>query len=163
MAGNDVSIFGAGADNKTPFNLEKLTDQFRTRKSDWTIPQAFLCVLLSATVADGHLDAEEHNTVMALISRSRALSSLNANELAKANDIVNERLRTRSNGLQEACQSLPQEMRLSAFAHCVDLILADGELLKSEAEFLQRLMGMLEIDETTARTVMEVLLAKNQY
>ena len=45
----------------------------------------------------------------------------------------------------------------------VSFQVADGELLKAEAEFLQRLMGMLEIDEATARTVMEVLLAKNQY
>lgn len=160
----EMDVFSATAvESHSPFDIEKLSNQFRYRKSDWTIPEAFLCILLSAANVDGQIAVEEEAEIMALASRSRALKSLGPNDLARANQVVHERLKNRPDGLKEACQTLPADMCLPVFAHCVDLILADGELLKPEAEFLQTLTKMLDIEEPNARRVMEVLLLKNQY
>ncbi len=159
-----VDVFTAKAvESKSPFNLEKLADQFRHKKSDWSIPEAFLGILLAAAYADNSLAPEEVEELKALAMRSRALKALAPNELSAANKVADERLRTRSNGLQEACETLPADMCLPVFAHCVDLILSDGELLKPEAEFLDNLAPMLDIDPDSARRVMEVMLLKNQY
>jgi len=127
------------------------------------VPEAFLCLLLSAAAVDGNVALEEQAEIYALARRSRALKSVNANQLAAANASVNQRLKDRPNGLQEACLSLPADMRLPVFAHCVDIILADGSLLPVEADFLNKIMTFMGLDAVDGKRVMEVLLVKNRF
>ncbi len=150
-------------EEKTPFNVEQLADRFRHRNTGWAIPEAYLAILVSAAVADGGFHVEEQQEIMALARRSRALASLTPADLAKANETVNERLQTRPEALREACETLPADMCLPVYAHCVDIVLSDGELQRSEAQFLERLVPMLDIDAESAKRVMEVLLLKAQY
>ena len=112
---------------------------------------------------DGNVALEEQTEIYALARRSRALKSVNANQLAAANTSVNQRLKERPNGLQEACLSLPADMRLPVFAHCVDIILADGSLLPVEADFLNKIMTFMGLDAADGKRVMEVLLVKNRF
>jgi uncharacterized tellurite resistance protein B-like protein len=88
---------------------------------------------------------------------------MNQNQLAQANAVIQKRLAERKNGLDEACAALPADMRLSVFGHCVDLILADGNLVQLEADFLNRITGLLELKPDEARQIMEVLLIKNRF
>ena len=41
------SVFGKApvVEQKTPFDIDKLTDRFRRKSTDWSIPEAFLCIL----------------------------------------------------------------------------------------------------------------------
>lgn len=150
-------------ESKSPFDVDKLADRFRHRNTGWTIPEAFLAILLSAAIADGSLNEEEGQTIQAVARRSRALSSLAPADLARANDSVNERLQARPAALQEACETLPADMCMPVFAHCVEIILSDGQLLKTEADFLQNLATLLDITPENSRRIMEVLLLKAQY
>src|SRR5262245_28955693 len=153
-----LNIFQAAPEpaKSSAFDLDKLTEQFKQqRNTDWSVPEAFLCLLLSAASADGNVAAEEQAEIMALARRSRALKSVNPSQLAAANASVNQRLKARPNGLQEACESLPMDMRLPVFAHCVDIILADGALLPIEAEFLNKIMAFLGLDAADGKRVME--------
>jgi uncharacterized tellurite resistance protein B-like protein len=146
------------------FDLERLTRQFQDKRAtDWSVPEAFLCLLLSASAADGNVSLEEQAEIQALARRSRALKSVAQNQLAAANAAVNQRLKNRPNGVQEACESLPMDMRLPVFAHCVDIILADGALLPVEADFLNKITTFLNLDPADAKRVMEVLLVKNRF
>lgn len=148
----------------TSFDFEKLAEQFKgQRNTDWTVPEAFLCLLLSASAADGNVALEEQAEIHALVRRSRALKTVNQNQLAQANTVINQRLKSRPNGLQEACESLPSDMRLPIFAHCVDIILADGALLPVEADFLNKIMAYLSIEPADGKRIMEVLLVKNRF
>ena len=161
-----LNIFQAAPEpaKSASFDLDKLTEQFKQqRNTDWSVPEAFLCLLLSAAAADGNVALEEQSEIYALARRSRALKTVNANQLAGANAAVNQRLKARPNGLQEACESLPVDMRLPVFAHCVDIILADGALLPIEAEFLNKIMAFLGIEAADGKRVMEVLLVKNRF
>ena len=102
---------------QTNFNLEKLAAEFgKNRNSDWTVGEAFLCLLLCAVSADGIFAREEQEEVKALLMRSRALKSLNQHQLAAANAIIQKRLAERKNGLEEACTALPSDMRLPVFS-----------------------------------------------
>jgi len=149
---------------QTTFDLNKLTEQFKTqRATDWTIPEAFLCLLLSAASADGVVAAEEQAEILALARRSRALKTVSAPQLATANATVTQRLKERPAGLQEACESLPADMRLPVFAHCVDIVLADGALQQIEAEFLNKIVGFLALEAAESKRVMEVMLVKNRF
>jgi uncharacterized tellurite resistance protein B-like protein len=149
---------------KSPFDVNKLADKFRHRNTDWSIPEAFLGIMFRAAMADGTFEEAEIAAIQQVAARSRALKALSPQDLAATNNSVNEKLRTRGEGaLKEACETLPADMCLPVFAHCVDIILADGQLQKSEAEFLQELAGMLDVTPENARRVMEVLLLKAQY
>jgi uncharacterized tellurite resistance protein B-like protein len=162
MAG--VSIFqDYVVQEKSPFDLEKLSEKFRRRHTGWSTAEAYLCILLTASVADGDFDPEEAESIKTLARRSRTLSALPAGELAKINAIVSQRMGQNPNALQEACGTLPADMCLPVFAHCVEIILADGQLLKSEAEFLDEIAKLLEINPEHARRMLEALLLKAQY
>lgn len=148
---------------RSPFDLEKLSNQFRARHSDWTIPEAYLALIMAATTADGQYHPTEHETFMNVVRRSRALSALPADALRAAEKNVQERARTRKAWLAEACETLPSDMRLSVFAHCVDVALSDGELLEVETRFLHELVQLMDIPPDKARRLMEALLVKAQY
>lgn len=160
-----INIFQAPPERPPAnFNLEKLAADFsKNRNSDWSVGEAFLCLLLSAVSADGVYAREEQEEVKALLMRSRALKSLNQAQLAQANAVIQKRLAERKSGLEEACAALPSDMRLPVFAHCVDIILSDGSLVPVEADFLNRIAAMMEIPADDAKRVMEVLLVKNRY
>ena len=161
-----LSIFTASPEpvRSQSFDLDELTKKFREhRATDWSVPEAFLCLLLSAAAADGNVSLEEQAEIHALARRSRALKSIAPSQLANANASVNQKLKNRPNGIQEACESLPMDMRLPVFAHCVDIILADGALLPVEAEFLNKISSFLGLEAADAKRVMEVLLVKNRF
>ncbi len=165
MKTQTVNIFTPhSVETHSPFDINKLSDKFRHRNTGWTIPEAFLGILFAAAGADGNIDQSESDVIMGIARRSRALQSLSPNDLSAANDVVNERFQNRpDSALKEACETLPADMCLPVFAHCMDIILADGELLKPEAEFLDEIRQLLDIESDNARRVMEVLLLKAQY
>ena len=150
--------------SRSGFDLDELTKQFRSqRNTDWSAAEVFLCLLLSAAAADGSVCREEQTEINALACRSRALKSLTPAQLATANAAVAERLKTRRDGLREACESLPMDMRLPIFAHCVDIVLSDGALLPIEADYLNRIASFMEIDPADGKRVLEVMLVKNRF
>tara|TARA_R110001599_G_scaffold39343_10_gene120231 strand:- start:1742 stop:2263 length:522 start_codon:yes stop_codon:yes gene_type:complete len=149
-------------DKETPLDLDELARDFQT-STDWNIPEAYMALILSAAFSDGELAPEERQEIAALVMRSRTMKRLDQSELAKVNATVNERLQSRPDGLKEACNSLPSDMRLSVFAHCVDIVLADGELRQSEADFLNKITSLLRLDADKAKQVLTVVMLKNRY
>jgi uncharacterized tellurite resistance protein B-like protein len=160
-----INIFQAPAERpSSSLNLEKLAAEFgQNRNTDWTVGEAYLCLLLCAVSVDGVFAREEQEEVKALLLRSRTLKTLKQNQLAQANAIIQKRLAERKNGLEEACKALPSDMRLCVFAHCVDIILSDGNLAAVEADFLNRITTMLDLPPDDAKRVMEILLIKNRF
>jgi uncharacterized tellurite resistance protein B-like protein len=162
--GDSASFFKqAAVDQKSPFDIDMLADRFRRQNTGWSIPEAFLCILYSATAIDGSFDPKEIEAIRTVVSRSRAMTALSPQALAKADRSVNERMQSRPTALKEACENLPADMCLPVFAHCVDLVLSDGQLLKTEADFLSDLARMLNLEPDDALRVTEVLLLKAQY
>ncbi|HPE48203.1 MAG TPA: tellurite resistance TerB family protein [Hyphomonas sp.] len=145
------------------FSLKELVTQFPDHKSDWTIPEAFLCLILSAAFADGRVAQQELEEIRALAHRSRTLKNLDENELAHANNVVLKRRADRPEWLSEACETLPTDMRLSVFAHCLDISLADGVIVQAEADFLEQLIKELRINREDARLITKVISLKHRY
>lgn len=132
-------------------------------QSDWTPEQAYMCLLLAGVFADGKATESETEYVRGLAKRCKALRGKSANELAQLNVDVLERMRTRADHLTEACRSLPRDMHLAIFTHCVDVVLADGELAPTERQYLDMLMDKLAMTREQAKKVMEVIFEKNRY
>jgi len=151
-------------EQKMETNIDNLFGDYRRPKAtDWTIPQAFICLLVAAAAADGVLADEEQAEIEALIKRSRTLKLLPPRDLAHAKSIVAQRLKERPTAVQEACDTLPEDMRQPVFAHCLDIILADGDFVPSEGEFLKTLMAALGLDVTKVQDIVKTLFLKNRY
>ena len=150
---------------KSPFDLDKLTDRFKYRDTGWTIPEAFLGILLLTGSADDEISEIELDAIKQIAARSRSIAALPPEEQVRVNNTVVERIgkMDRDQALGEACATLPADMCLPVFAHCVDIILSDGLLVEQENTFLNKLIKALDIDENSARRVMEVLVLKATY
>lgn len=134
-----------------------------TPEHAWSVPEAFLCVLLSAAVCDGEFSADERDLVRVLAHRSRGLKDLTLEQLDALQRIVANRLSAQPDlVIEAACAALPEEIRLPAFAHALDITLADGELSQSEANLLDTLAQCLDLDAADVRRVAEVIVLKNQ-
>jgi len=140
--------------------VEEFSGQFQT---DWTIPEAYMCVLLSAVYADGVDTPEEIDYVRSLARRCQTLKGRDSNELAKINVTVTERMQSRPDALGEACRTLPREMHMTLFAHCIDIVLADGELAHPEEDFLNLVMEKFRLRPEDAKQIMQVIFMKNRY
>ncbi|MBX2797508.1 MAG: TerB family tellurite resistance protein [Myxococcales bacterium] len=146
-----------------PFDVQQLAKDFHRTQTDWSVPEAYLAILVAAAMADGKFHEEEQQEIHQIARRSRVLNSLSMNELAAANDTANERLKSRPDALKQACDTLARDMLPSVFAHAVEVVLADGELHKSEAEFLEGLVPMMHLDHDEAKRTVEVLLTKARF
>lgn len=163
-AQNSQALFGQlTAETKPQFSLKDLVREFPDHQYDWTIPEAFLCLILSAAFADGRVVEQEQEEIRALAHRSRTLKNLDQNELAQMNRTVLKRRQDRPNWLAEACETLPKDMHLAMFAHCLDIALADGVLVNAEAEFLEQLISTLHINPEDAKLVTKVVSLKNRF
>lgn len=151
------------AGERKGFSLQDLVSEFPNHRNDWTIEEAFLCLILSAAFADGRVVEEEQEEIRALAHRSRTLKNMSLNDLAEANRTVLKRRTERSEWLQEACEALPADMHLAVFAHCLDIALADGVLVQAEAEFLESLIQNLSINPEDARMITKVVSLKNRF
>lgn len=129
----------------------------------WTTPEAFVAILLAAVTCDGEIAAVEHEEILALVHRSRALKSLSSEQLAAINIKVANRLRMEKEALGAACAALPEQMRLPVFAHALDLILADGELNIEEANCLNALIQYLNLDRSDVERIAGVISLKNLF
>src|SRR6185436_19504056 len=137
---------------QTPFDADRLANHRRHQDTGWTIPQAYLGLMLAAATADGRYDAEEAREIHSVARRSRALRSLSVEELNAAEQGARRYFAEKPDtALDDACKTLPAELCLPVFAHCVDIVLADGELLESEARWLEGVMPKLDIDADHGR------------
>ena len=158
------SIFSVAA-AYDPFNIDKLTERHRYRDLGWQIPEAYLALLFLAADADGQFNPEERVEIETTARRAPALRALmQRNELgAHEQSALRKIAINKAAALDEACQTLPSDMCLSVFAHCVDLMLADGDFSKVEQDWIEALYPKLDIPESHARRIVEVLLLKGRY
>ena len=90
--------------------ITELVSEFPDHASDWTIPEAFLCLILSAAFADGRMAEQEQEEIRDLARRSRTLKNLDQNELAQVNRVVLKRRADRPDWMSEACEALPKDI-----------------------------------------------------
>src|SRR5262245_25998146 len=123
-----------GEEPKKRFDLASFFTSVVSRQEDpWTAAEAFLCILSAAAACDGNVSPEESQEILSTIHRSRLFRELRGDDLQRVNNIVADRLaKRRDAALAEACKALPDELALPAFAHAVDIVLADGSLVHAE-------------------------------
>ena len=64
--------------------------------------------------------------------------------------------------LEKCYTAVPPELAETVFANSVDIVLADGVVEDDEKEFIDDLQLKLELDAKRAKTIVQVMVYKNQ-
>lgn len=131
--------------------------------NDWSIAEAYMCLLLEAIFADDKVDPNEKQYLHALVKRAKTFSGLSDHELSRLNMTVMERRAERPNCVEEACGALPVSMHKTIFALVLDIVLADGDLHPKERDYLDDLMKKMDLSEEAALNIMQVIFDKNRF
>ncbi len=125
--------------------------------------EGFAGVLLCASACDGHIADEEAQSLFMTLHQKKLYSRLTEQQFGSVMDRLMGMLKRGGPGklLEKAVPAVPPELRETAFASCVDIVLADGTLEQEEKEFIEELKLKLEIDQARAKAIVQVMVYKN--
>jgi len=126
--------------------------------------ESFVGVLYAIIAADGQITAEEGQDFMTMVSRARIMSDINGNQWR---NIINKISKLVKKGGAEALvnlavKNIPSDMRAGVFAYACELVFADGYADEEEQKLLDIIKRELEIDDSLAYKVAEVVTIKNK-
>lgn len=126
--------------------------------------EGFAGVLLCASACDGHIGDEEATSLNMILGQKKLYQRLSPNQIGSMMDrLVGELKRKGPEQLLEKTYDVvPPELRETAFANAVDIVLADGTVEDEEKTFIDDLQTKLEIDGKRAKTIVQVMVYKNQ-
>lgn len=129
-----------------------------------TKEESFASIALAAVAADGMITNEEVQGLVTSLVRMKTYAGYNGNQMgAMLNKIAGIMQKQGLDALLTMSkETLPQDMRETAFAVATDLALADGEIADREKDILTRIQQGLGIPEDKAVNIIEVMLIKNK-
>lgn len=122
-------------------------------------PSAVMVPIVAAMLADGRVEEAELEQIEALC---RASPIFERNSPAENDFLISRAMRAiEDHGLKAACEHarayLSPALRETAFVHGVRVIFSDGYVGRLEKEVLEQMIEWLEIDESRARMMIEVV------
>ncbi|MFN3150432.1 tellurite resistance TerB family protein [Bremerella sp.] len=126
--------------------------------------EGFAGTLLAASACDGHIADEEVGSLVTTLTRMKMYQHVPPH---KFNSMMDRLMGVLKRGGPEkliaaAVPAIPPELRETVFANACDIVLADGVVEADEKEFIDDLMIKLEMDKTRAKTIVQVMVFKNQ-
>ncbi|KAB8335577.1 Tellurite resistance protein TerB [Scytonema tolypothrichoides VB-61278] len=126
--------------------------------------EAIAAIALAATASDGNLCDEQARGILSVLSSMKLFRYYSNDEINRMFEKLLNILRWEGiNALfHSAKESLPYDLRETAFAIATDLVLADGVSPQEELEFLNDLSQDLGISGYIAIQIVQVMLIKNR-
>ncbi|MCC9607734.1 tellurite resistance TerB family protein [Blastopirellula sp. JC732] len=126
--------------------------------------EGFAGTLLAASACDGHIADEEVGALITTLSRMKMYQNVPPHKFSSMMDRL---LGVLKRGGPEkliavAIPAVPPELRETVFANACDIVLADGVVEADEKAFIDDLMIKLEMDSQRAKTIVQVMVYKNQ-
>jgi len=130
----------------------------------FTKQEAFLAIALATSAADGNIVEEEAKGMFAYLLQMRMFDGYTERQVVDMfKKLVNVLENEGIGGLVAiAKNSLPDDLRETAFACAVDIALADGVVEDSEKNLLEELQQALDVSEEIGEKILEVLMIKNR-
>ncbi|MFQ6126585.1 MAG: tellurite resistance TerB family protein [Candidatus Heimdallarchaeota archaeon] len=129
-----------------------------------TSEEAFIAIIFSAMLADEEIRPEELHQLNFILSRFKGLATLTPVQFQ--NLIVRFQKIIRKEGvgtlITAAKNTINKDMRDTAFANAVEVVLADGIVDPREKEFLEKLQQAVGITDETAEQIIHVIIIKNR-
>ena len=128
------------------------------------VPDAIAAILVASVAADGDLNPEEAIRLNSILSTTRVLREAgNGSMQGLADRAIGLLTDYGLPAVLVACaKAIPVDLRPTTFALATDLVLADGRIGDREKTFIDELQAVLDLDDPTARKIVDVLLIKNR-
>jgi uncharacterized tellurite resistance protein B-like protein len=125
-----------------------------------SVPDALAAILVASVFVDGVLNVDESARVERVLSTSRLFSTAHVGSIERAIARLNDR--GAEAVLTASARALPPELRPTAFAMAVDLVLCDGRVEPREKAYIDSLQAALGVEAETAGKIVEVLVITNR-
>jgi hypothetical protein len=137
------------------------TDQGNAQ--DLSPQEAFVCLLIASARADGSVSAHEANSIEHIVAGMQLFRGQSHEGLYKVFATASERIKEHGvpSVVQVAATLVPKELRATAFAVAIDLMLSDGQLSPNEEGFVDNLRTLLNVERDAATKIIDVLRTKN--
>lgn len=126
--------------------------------------EAFAAVGFAAIAADGVITEEEARGFIVGLYRMKMFSNFSDNQMnALLNKLINVIKKQGLEGLVSMSnETLPADLKETAFAVATDLAFADGDVDQTERDILTKIQQMMGIPEAQAMKIIEVMMIKNK-
>lgn len=126
--------------------------------------EGFAGVLLAASACDGHIAAEEVQSLVTILIRMKMYQYVPPHKFNSMMDRLLGVLKRGGPGkLLDMCiPAVPPELRETVFANACDIVLADGVVEPDERAFVDDLVLKLEIGRNRAKEIVQVIVYKNE-
>ena len=125
--------------------------------------EAFVCLLIASARSDGSVSPHEANQIEHVAAAMKLFrgSSYETRYGIFTNAAEGIKQQGIEDVLRAAAAAIPAELRATAFALAVDLMLSDGQLTTNEQRFAEQLRALLNVGRDVAAKVIDVLTIKN--
>ncbi|HOU21023.1 MAG: tellurite resistance TerB family protein [Kiritimatiellae bacterium] len=139
-----------------------LFDSFKTKVQPAFNPQkAIMTVVVAAIRVDGNVSDEEIARLRSMCARSPVFASNTKGEDDAVIDFaLNVTDQLGMGAIEKAAEALKPELRETAFAFAVEMVLADGMVGQEEEAFIAKLAQLLGIHEELGRAVIQVTMIR---
>ena len=141
-----------------------LTTHLKRERHPLNASEAFAAVLYGAVAADGVVTQAEALALTSALFKTSMFDGLHDGQLRALLGRVRELYR--EEGLEallaEAAPRVPADLRDTAYAQCVDLVMADDAVDEQELEYLKRAQKALHVPDDVALKVVEVIRILNK-
>ncbi len=129
-----------------------------------TEQEAFAGILLGASACDGHIADDEVGSLVTTLIRMKMFRRFDGKQFnSMMNKLVGVVKKKGVETLIDGCvESIPDDLRETAFANAVDIVLADGVVEQDEKEFMELVRTKLRIPKEQALEIVSVMVAKNK-
>jgi hypothetical protein len=126
--------------------------------------EGFAGILLAASACDGHIADEEVQSLTTILGRMKLYQHVAPH---KFNSMMDRLLGVLKRGgpeklIELSIPAVPPELRETSFANACDIVLADGVVEPDEKAFIDDLLIKLEMDRKRAKTIVQIMVYKNQ-
>ena len=125
---------------------------------------AVAAIMLIAVIADGPHTKQEEELFVAVSNSMKLFRDQNAEEfnemISKIRGLIDSH--GRDAVLVDAAKIVPEDLRATTYALCVDLVFSDGTVRRQETAMLEAIQRELGVGDELADTIDEVLRIKNR-
>jgi len=126
--------------------------------------EGVIVFLLAAVMADDVISNDEKEMIWGTVARMKMFRSYSQDVVGKIFAKVGQDFNQYvfKAVIFAAKEAIPYELRNTVFAIATDLVLSDGILSEEEATVLTMMHHVLEVPESTAQQVIQVIAMKNK-
>lgn len=123
--------------------------------------EAWVAILLACMLADGDMDDAEIDSLARMLAFKTKFRGVNIGNFFGS--IMSAKNKVGGAGLVEgASKAIKEDDKATLFAMSVELVLADGEISRDEELIIETLAKSLNVSDTVAANIIEVMLIKNK-